>query len=637
VTGCLQKDRRLRFSDISVPAFLMSGAAGIGAPPPAHVPASPPFGRRVLPALGAAAVAAVITGAVVWALRPLPPPTILTRFPITLGAGQRFSNPGRTVLAISPDGTRIVYVANRQLYLREMSEIEARPIAGTGGFTAGVTSPVFSPDGRSIAFHGGDGLKTIAVTGGTPVSICPALNPYGMSWYGDEILFGAGPDGIMRVSAAGGKPEQLAAVKSGEMAQSPQMLPGGQALLFSVASGTVRDAGVWNRAQIVVQSLKSGERRTLVSDASDARYLPTGHLVYAVGGVLFAVRFDPDRSAVVGARAPVVEGVARAPATGSAQFSVADNGSLVYVPGPASASSAQEAVALMDRQGRVEVVKMPAGSYQYPRASPLGTQIAVEAYDDKDANIWIADLSGASAARRLTFGGHNRVPVWTANGERVAFQSDREGDFGIFWQRADGTGRAERLTKAEPGTSHVPQSWAPDGTRFLFSVFKAGKNTLATFSLRDGQVTPYGGIESPDIITAAFSHDGRWVAYCAGTSGTFVQPFPASGSTYQITAGIHPFWSPDGTELFAHPRGFLRTIRVTTRPAFAFGPPVDLVKTAFIERGPTFERNMDIMPDGKRFVVIVGGEDAQVGVAAIPQIHVVEHWFKELRARLPIK
>jgi Tol biopolymer transport system component len=637
VTGCLQKDRRMRFSDISVPAFLMSGAAGIVAPAPAPAVARPSVGRRVLPALGAAALAAVVTGALVWALRPLPPPPIPTRFAITLGDGQRFSNTGRTVLAISPDGRRVAYVANRQLYLREMSAIEARPIAGSEGFASGLTSPAFSPDGRSIAFFAGDGLKTVAVTGGAPVPVCAAVNPYGVNWQGDEILFGAGAGGIMRVSASGGQPETLVAVKPDELAHGPQLLPGGQAVLFTLVSGAARDTGVWNRASIVVQSLESGDRQIVLKDASDGRYLPTGHLLYAVGGVMFAVRFDPVRLAVLGPRISVVEGVARATATGSAQLSVADNGSLVYVPGPASLSAAQETVALMDRQGRYEAIKMPAGSYEYPRISPDGTRIAVENYDDKEANIWIADVSGASAPRRLTFGGRNRVPVWTADGQRVAFQSDRDGAPGIFWQRADGSGTAERLTRPDAAAFHVPQSWAPDGKRFLFTVNRGETNALWVYSLDDKQAVPYGGIESAQLITATFSHDGKWVAYCAGTGGTFVQPFPASGATYQVTGGIHPFWSPDGSELFAHPRGFLRTIRVTTTPTLAFSAPVDVLKTSFIERGPTFERNMDIMPDGKRFVTIVAVDDVQSRAAASPQIHAVEHWFEDLRARVPIK
>lgn len=144
---------------------------------------------------------------------------------------------------------------------------------------------------------------------------------------------------------------------------------------------------------------------------------------------------------------------------------------------------------------------------------------------------------------------------------------------------------------------------------------------------------PYGGVESRAVITATFSPGGQWVAYFAGPPGTFVQPFPASATKYQVAGGLHPFWSPDGAELFVGSRAGLRTVRITTKPAFAFGPPVDLPKARFNDRGPGFERNMDIMPDGKRFVVVVPIEESGAGA----QIQVVEHWFEALKARVPIK
>ena len=322
VTGCLQKDRRQRFSDISVPAFLMSGAAALETSGPVPVAAGRSFRRRALPLLGVAVLAALVTAAVAWSLRPVESPPIVTRFSIALGEGLTFSNTGRAVLAISPDGTRIAFVANRQLYLRAMTETEARPIAGTERLTTGLTNPAFSPDGQSIAFFAGDGLKRIPVTGGAAVAICTTKNPNGVTWQGNEIFF-EGPGGIMRVSASGGTPEELVKVNPGEIAHGPQLLPGGKAVLFTLAAGTVRDLNVWSKARIVVQTLKSGERKILRSDASDVRYLPTGHLVYAIGGLMFAVRFDPD-AAVVGAQFPVVEGVARAAGSASAQFSVAE-------------------------------------------------------------------------------------------------------------------------------------------------------------------------------------------------------------------------------------------------------------------------------------------------------------------------
>ena len=171
--------------------------------------------------------------------------------------------------------------------------------------------------------------------------------------------------------------------------------------------------------------------------------------------------------------------------------------------------------------------------------------------------MWIYDMAGASSARRLTLGGRNRVPVWSADSERVAFQSDREGDRGLFWQRADGTTAAERLTKPDKDTAHVPESWSPDGKTLLFSVAKGSSYAVAALSLPDKTVTLFGGIQSPFPPSATFSPDGRWVAYSVGAPGAFagslfVQPFPTTGATYPISKGLgsHPMWSPDGKELF---------------------------------------------------------------------------------------
>jgi hypothetical protein len=295
------------------------------------------------------------------------------------------------------------------------------------------------------------------------VTICQAANPFGMSWDHDGILFGQGSEGIMRVSANGGTPERLVAVKSGELAHGPQMLPGGQAVLFTLATGAVGLAETWEKAQIVVQSLKSGERKTLVSNGADARYLPTGHLVYALGGVVFALRFDPRRLAVIGGPVPIVEGVARAVAfqSGIAHFVSSDNGSLIFVPGPASTSTTQEDVAFMDRQGSVQPLKLPPGPYQSPRVSPDGTHLAVGTDDGRVANVWIYDLSGTSARRQLTFGGRNRFPIWSSDGQRVAFQSDREGDLALFWQPTGPRWWRRECSPMPPAPSSVWTTYAP--------------------------------------------------------------------------------------------------------------------------------------------------------------------------------
>jgi hypothetical protein len=248
-------------------------------------------------------------------------------------------------------------------------------------------------------------------------------------------------------------------VDPGEVAHGPQLLPGGRHLLYTV--GTAAAAGSvgtdWDQAQVFVQSVEPGSTRQRVIEAgSDARYVSTGHRVYALRGVLFAVPFDLARLEVTGGAVPVVEGVRRALATGSAQFSFSNTGSLIYSPGPFGSTSASDRVlATLDRQGGLERLKVPPKAYMFARVSPAdGNRVAVSTDDARDMNVWIVDVSGAAAPRQLTLVGTNRYPVWSVDGERVAFQSDREGDLGIFSQRADGTGTAERLTKPDQGGPH---------------------------------------------------------------------------------------------------------------------------------------------------------------------------------------
>ena len=210
------------------------------------------------------------------------------------------------------------------------------------------------------------------------------------------------------------------------------------------------------QGQVVVQNLRSRERTTLFENGSDARYLPTGHIVYAVGGSLFAVAFDLQRLRVSGTKVPMIEGVRRAPGpsvSGNAQFGVSSNGSLVYIPG---AVTALWDLGVTDRRGEVKPLDLPPGTYEAPRVSPDGERIAFGTDDGKEAVVWIYELSGATAMKPLTRGSNNRFPTWSSDGKRVVFQSDCDGDRGLFWQPVDG-GEATRLTTPDAGEAHEPE------------------------------------------------------------------------------------------------------------------------------------------------------------------------------------
>lgn len=643
---CLEKNPKRRWQAIGdVRAELELIASAPRATAASIAPAVPPrpAWRRALPVALAAMAGAALAGAAVWYMKPLPPAAV-TRFSFTLPGNQQFnSGTTRHLVAISPDASAIVYVADSRLFLRSMSEVDRRPIPGAGsGSDQGITTPVFSPDGQSIAFWSGSdrALMKIGITGGVATRLCPADSPFGMTWSADGIVFSQ-PGRIMRVADRGGTPDVLVRIGAGEQAQSPQILPGGETVLFTLATGIAADR--WDKAKVVAHSIRSGERRVLVDGGSDARYLPTGHLAYAVGGTVFAVPFDARRLEVTGGAVPIIEGVRRASggASGAANFSVSTSGTLVYLPGPVGFSAAQLDIALTDRRGGVTPLKLQPGPYEFPRTSPAGTRIAFGSDDGKDAVVLIYELSGTRAIQPLTFGGKNRFPVWSADGGRVTFQSDRDGDLGLFWQPADGSGSAERLTKAGQGESHIAESWSPDGNTLLFTVIKGSDASLWTLSLHDRKIAPFGGVHSTDQTAALFSPDGRWVAYHAteqNSTTVYVQPFPATGARYQLVkraadAPHHALWSRDGKELFFIPRvGVFEAVSVTTRPAFAFGNPV-AVPRPFLAGPPGARRNFDITRDG-RFVATVAPGSTTSGPAATPEVHVVLNWFEELKGRV---
>jgi serine/threonine-protein kinase len=626
VEGCLRKERRERISDISTARFLLDQPPA--APRPAagdRHPVRARFWPRALVVLSGVLASAGVAAFAAWQLKPSPPVAV-TRFAFTLPQGQLLTLT-RQGVAISPDGTRVVYVANGRLYLRPMSGLDSSVIPGAEP----AIGPVFSPDGESLVFWYGS-LKRMAATGGAAVNLCELdLPPAGVTWSDEGIVF-ADFRGILRVSPDGGTPELLISNNADDMVYAPQLLPG-RALLFAMVKQQAAAADRWDEAQIVVQSLATGARKTLVEAGSHAQFVPTGHLVYVSGGTLFAIRFDLDRLETTGRPVPIVEGVrrgeGRAGAAGMAHFAFSNTGTLVYVPAPPGPQ--QGDLVLFDRNGVTAPLNLPPGRYEFPRVSADGRRIAFETTDRGESVISLYETSGASNIRRLTFGGNNRFPVWSHDGRRLVFQSDRDGDQALFWQSAEG-GTAERLTKPERGASHVAEAWSPDGQVLLFSEKKDTDYSLWTFSVRDRKATLFERVPGSKVpANASFSRDGRWVAYQTGQAGnptgtTFVQPFPPTGTKHQIGQGAHALWSRDGKELFFIPApGRFQVVTVSTYPSFTFTRPVALPRV-FAIAPPAFPRPYDILPDG-RFIG-VGAPDPGPGG---PQIRVVLNWFEELK------
>ena len=658
---CLEKDPKRRLRDIGEARLVLEDPASAAPAPrePAAATVTVPTSlwRRALPIAATALLVTAIASVLAWSLWPPPAaPPIVMRFPIVLPDDQIIARPNMGALAVSPDGTRIVYAANRQLYLRSMGDVEARPIPGTN-LDAG--TPFFSPDGQWVGFFtfGTSLLRKIQISGGTPQTLCRTDTIRGAHWAGDSIVFVNPSQGIMRVSANGGDPEVVVKSNAVESVTDPQLLDEGRLLLFTLVSSTGADR--WDTGQVIVQSMSTGERHVALRGGSAARYVPTGlssdraerdhgHVVYAIGNTLMAVPFNLTRLAVTGAPVPVVESVARAAtmvgtlATGVAQYGVSRTGTLVFLPGTTRAINAPKTIALAARDGKIQPLALPPQPYIHPRVSPDGRQLVVEVDDGKEANLWVYELKGGGAPRRLTFGGTNRYPVWTRDGRFVTFQSEREGDSGIFRQLADGSGPAERLTRPEQGLAHQPESWSPDGKILSMNLVRGGNQSVWTTSFeQDAKPKPFA--DTVDVEKhSSFSPDGRWIAYMS-TFGSvldvFVEPFPPTGAKYQVSngGGRAPVWSPDGKQLIYHSTTLNRLVVMNVRsgPGLTFSSPAPLPIDNTIH--PLAQRNYDVMPDGSQFVVILPVETAANDSTRPPatQFNVVLNWFEELRARAP--
>jgi eukaryotic-like serine/threonine-protein kinase len=603
--------------------------------------------RELILSSGASLFGAVIASLATWNLKPSPAAQPVSRLVINLLLGQQLAvaSAGPAV-ALSPDGTHLAYVVRQgdttQLYLRAMDGLESRPIPGTEG----ANGPFFSPDGQWLGFFAGGKLKKISVSGVAALTLSDASITDGASWGSQgTIIFGNYPEGpLLQVSDAGGTPQPLTHLEKGETSHRwPEFLPGGKAVLF--AAGT--EGSNWNNAQIAVQLVGTGERRNLVQGGMYPHYAPSGHLVYMQGGTLMAAPFDPQRLTTTGAAVPVVEGVLQYTAFGNAQYSFSATGSLVYVMG--SVESALTRLVWVNRKGAEQALATPARAYQIPRLSPDGRRIALT-IEEQETQVWLYDLPRETLTRLTFEGKRNNAPVWTPDGKRIAFISNREGPRNIFWQLADGSGGLERLTTSK--YVHVPGSWSPDGQ--LLAFMEVNPTTgQDIWVLRMGDPSPGSGqvpsagsgqvrkaqpfLRTPFNEQAPqFSPDGRWLAYYSNESGrseVYVQPYPGPGGKWQISTegGKEPLWNRNGRELFYRSGIKMMAVEITTQPSFSAGTPKALFEGQYQSLNQS-NPNYDVSPDGQRFLMLKPSEQAQ---AAPTQINVVLNWFEELKQKVP--
>jgi serine/threonine-protein kinase len=541
-------------------------------------------------------------------------------------------------LAISPDGTRLAYVdeteaGGRLLYLRDMDGIESRPLPGTEG----AVGPFFSPDGEWLGFYdfAKRELKKIAATGGTPTLLCKPENFMGGSWGPDSVvIFAIQEDGLWRYTASKGM-ERLTTPDPnqghGRGHVCPQVLPGGDAVLFTDMR---RES---SRAEVFF--MRTGERRILLEDATAARYVPTGHLLFTRDKTLYAAPFDISELKVKGFALPIVEGI-YVSYLGSAQFALSENGTLIYIPTPPQKRN----LVWVDRRGVVEAVGAPPRAYGSVRISPDGSRFAVTITAKReDSDIWIIDKARPTP-HQLTFGGCNHIGIWTPDGKHVIFTSNPGWEWTLNTPMrilADRSGEPEPLAEAKHLTEKTGLwHWqgtclSPDGKYLL-----GGQNNIGVLPMGSQQHEPWPFIRMDGLQRhPAFSPDGHWVAYSSNETGrveVYVRPFPGPGGITHISTegGYEPLWSRDGKELFyrSGERMMVVTIEVIAAesgPELKAGLPQELFKGQF--RGDATSAGLlyDLDSDG-RFIMIQEDEESPAA-----EIHVVLNWFEELRRLVP--
>jgi serine/threonine-protein kinase len=535
---------------------------------------------------------------------------------------------GASTVAISPDGRNIVYLAeesgNPQLFLRPIDQFAGHLIPGTSG----ALDPFFSPNGEWIGYFVNGKLRKASITGGAPQDICDVPGfMRGGSWLDDNsILFGTINGVIYRVSADGGTAAEATFLDTANHEIShrfPQILPDGKNVLFTIKQSNITS---FDEALIGAENLQTHERKILVRGGTYGRYIPTGHILYARGSSVFAVPFDPVKVEVSGTPQLVIEGGMPSPQSGDANFTVSSSGTLVYVPF-GSRDDLQVRLEWIDRQGKESPIIDSIQPYGDGTVSPDGQKIAMAMRAAND-DIWVYHIPRGTLTR-LTFGGGNSdLPMWSPDGNRVLYTSERNRSYSLFAKPWDGSGDEEKIGDM-PGIAGLSSpAISPDGK----SVAYPRKGDIWIMRTDKGGMSEQFTQARAEEFDPSFSPDGRWLSYSTDETGqpeVCVVPYPRRTGKWQVSThgGYFGRWLRGGKELIYLEGRTIMSVEIHPGATFDYSVPHKIVEL------PSFNGFLDPAPDGKRFAFgkLVGQNFNAT------QVDVVVGWFDELRQKFAVQ